>query len=390
MKTIFFVSLVLSLLHLYKQFSTPEEIFASVQNYTDSRKMENNKFYFIYEENNYSNIDIHGEEMEKIYSLQNQTYWKNNKLLNYIFLVENITGNGKKIADDLVINMKRAYHLLSNNYFIIIMEMSKQNGICSSDYTRLSDSNKKTIIKNMGQYIYGGDYFQAFKSVINDIDYYWNKVDDNKPTDNSKNDGSSLTWLWILLGVVGVIILIIIIACSVKCCSRSRNLGYVKGIDSNYNNYNNKSINDYDYYGDNNCSKNIHIISHHSDINVNIHSDNHHDDYIHGHHIDVGRDNDIDHSHAVEASSGGYGTVESSTGDHGHAVESDWGGHGHAVESDWGGHGHAVESDWGDHGHAVESDWGGHDSGGHDGGDDGGYDGGGDCDGDCGGDGGGD
>ena len=369
MKVIFFISLILSLLHLYTQFSTSDEIFESIQQYTKSGKMVNNESYFIYDENNYTGLDIHGEKMNSIYSLQNKTYWKNNKLSNYIFLVKSITGDAGTIVKSLTLKIKKNYTLHSNNYFAILIVTDTEKDFCYSDIEKLSDSDIKTIQKNMESFLYKYEYFQAIESVFNDIDLYLNKKD------NSKKEDSSLTWLWILLGVIGGIILIIMIVCIVKCCSRTRSPGYVKGIDNNYNS--NKSINDYDYYGDNNCSHNVHIINHHSDINVNIHSDNHHNDYIHEHHIDIGRDNDVDHGH----------TVEASNGDHGHVVESSWGDHGHVVESSWGDHGHVVESSWGDHGHVVESDWGGHDSGGHDGGDDGGYDGGGDCGGDCGGDG---
>ena len=346
MRTILFVSLIISLLHLNMQFSTSEQIMASIQNYIDTGKMINNKFYFIYDEKNYTKLNINGKEMKNLYSLQNQTYWKNNNLSNYILLVDNIAGDGKKIVKDLAINIIDKYNLGSSNYFVFLISITTQQCYGYPDNNRPLISDIKAIIENIGNYLFENKYFQALGKEINDNDYDYNKVYASNPTDKSKDEDSSLTWLWILLGAVGLIILIIIIVCIVKNCCGSRNSGYVKGMNNNYRN--NKSNNDNDYYDDNTPSHNVHIISHHHSD----HSDDHHHGHSHGHHSD----ND---------------------GDHGHAVESSWGG---------GDHGHAVESSWGGGGHAVESSWGGGDSGGYDGG----YDGGGDCGGDCGGDGGGD
>ena len=312
--------------------STSEQILASIQNYIDTGKMVNNIYYFIYEEKNYTKLNINGEKMKSLYSLQNQTYWKSNHLSNYILLVNNITGDGKEMVKDLALSIINDYNPGSNNYCVILLSIITQKSYVYANNNRLSDSDLKAILDNMGDYLKRDYYFQALEKAINDLDYYYNKVYNNNPTDKSKDESTSLIWLWILLGVAGLIILIIIIVCIVKNCCGSRNSGYVKGINNNYRN--NKSNNDNDYYDDNTHSHNVHIIGHH-------HSDDHHNDHSHGHHGD-------------------------SDGDHGHAVESSWGG--------------------GDHGHAVESSWGGGDSGGYDGG----YDGGGDCGGDCGGDGGGD
>jgi uncharacterized membrane protein YgcG len=355
--------------------STSEQILASIQNYIDTGKMVNNIYYFIYEEKNYTKLNINGEKMKSLYSLQNQTYWKSNHLSNYILLVNNITGDGKEMVKDLALSIINDYNPGSNNYCVILLSIITQKSYGYANNNRLSDSDIKAILDNMGDYLKRDYYFQALEKAINDLDYYYNKVYNNNPTDKSKDESTSLIWLWILLGVAGLIILIIIIVCIVKNCCGTRNSGYMKGINNNYS-YN-RSINDDDYYCDNTHSNNIHIISHHhSDIDVNINSN----DHSHWHH----NDNDGEYGHAVESGDSG----------HGHAVESGDSGHGHAVESSWGdsGHGHAVESGWGDGGgHAVESGWGGNDSGGYDsGGYDGGYDGGGDCGGDCGGDGGGD
>lgn len=83
---IIFISIQIFLIYS-KTILPSEEIWLSVKNYTDQGLMVYNKSYFIYDEKNYTKLDIHGEKMTALNRLQNETYIKNNYLSNYIFIL---------------------------------------------------------------------------------------------------------------------------------------------------------------------------------------------------------------------------------------------------------------------------------------------------------------
>ena len=72
MKRIILILLLLCL--IYSKKLPLEEIWENVKKDTENDLMINNKYFFIYQEKNYTELDINGEKMISLYSKQNETY----------------------------------------------------------------------------------------------------------------------------------------------------------------------------------------------------------------------------------------------------------------------------------------------------------------------------
>ena len=72
MKRIILILLLLCL--IYSKKLPLEEIWENVKKDTENNLMVNNKYFFIYQEKNYTELYINGEKMISLYSKQNETY----------------------------------------------------------------------------------------------------------------------------------------------------------------------------------------------------------------------------------------------------------------------------------------------------------------------------
>jgi hypothetical protein len=67
-----------------------DEIWLKVEQYINESKMIlNDKNYFIFDEENYTNLDINGSEMQILYEKQ-KDFYLNYTTLNYIFVIKNL------------------------------------------------------------------------------------------------------------------------------------------------------------------------------------------------------------------------------------------------------------------------------------------------------------
>ena len=103
---------------------TSDDIWNRMKDYTRSRLMFNKKYRFIYDENNYINLDINGDKMKKLYSKQDEIYKDYDKLLNYIFIVKSITTNyesGEDAATHLANKIESDYGLNTENCILVLI-----------------------------------------------------------------------------------------------------------------------------------------------------------------------------------------------------------------------------------------------------------------------------
>ena len=110
-------------IHSYDIY-TSDDIWNRMKDYTRSRLMFNKKYRFIYDENNYINLDINGDKMKKLYSKQDEIYKDYDKLLNYIFIVKSITTNyesGEDAATHLANKIESDYGLNTENCILVLI-----------------------------------------------------------------------------------------------------------------------------------------------------------------------------------------------------------------------------------------------------------------------------
>ena len=76
-----------------------DEIWAKVEQYINESKMIlNDKNYFIFDEENYTNLDINGSEMQILYEKQ-KDFYLNYSTSNYIFVIKNLNEKIESIED---------------------------------------------------------------------------------------------------------------------------------------------------------------------------------------------------------------------------------------------------------------------------------------------------
>ena len=110
-------------IHSYDIY-TSDDIWNRMKDYTRFRLMVNKKYRFIYDENNYINLDINGDKMKKLYSKQDEIYKDYDKLLNYIFIVKSITTNyesGEDAATHLANKIESDYGLNTENCILVLI-----------------------------------------------------------------------------------------------------------------------------------------------------------------------------------------------------------------------------------------------------------------------------
>ena len=228
MKGILLTSLIIIMCFIYSNnIYTSTEIWRSMKNYTDTGLMVNNEYHFIYDENNYINLDINGDKMKKLYSKQDEIYKNHDKLLNYIFIVNTITTfyeSAEEVTKHLANYIESEYGLNADNCILVLILVYKREIYIFSGNNKFSVSDRKTMINNAGEYLKSGQYYEAVKRLIDDFDEYYAK--------------SSLIWLWVVLTVVGLFFVGGFILGLIFCCSSKTNKIFINRDDYNdYRNY---------------------------------------------------------------------------------------------------------------------------------------------------------
>ena len=123
MNTIFIIFILITKILLSKSLSS-EEIWKKTKNYIKQGKMivNENKTHFIFDEYNYTGLDINSTKMQTLYERQEQIY-KDFKITNYIFIVDNLDEIEDKMPEiQLEIDLEKDFHI--NIKYSIILFLS--------------------------------------------------------------------------------------------------------------------------------------------------------------------------------------------------------------------------------------------------------------------------
>ena len=159
-----------------------DDIWNSLISKINDRKiiLNDKKTHFIYDESNYTKLDINSTKMNYLYQKQEDIFSKYN-ISNYIFIVDHLNENLESI-EDATFNLCRYL----SNYFNISMAESvvalfsmetRRVRIRTGEITKesITDDEAEKMIDNLGSYLRGQKYYEAWIKLIEDIDYYYNK-----------------------------------------------------------------------------------------------------------------------------------------------------------------------------------------------------------------------
>ena len=170
--------------------------------------------HFIFDESNYTGLDINDTQMRELYERQENIFQKY-QISNYIFVADNIDESKESIedaADSLYRYIENYFEIDISNSVIALFSMeTRRVRIKIGDKTQeyITDSEASDMITNVGEYLKKNDYYNAWIKLINDIEYYHNK--------------EFPVWLTIVIIVSPFLLAIIIIVICYKCCPENCN-----------------------------------------------------------------------------------------------------------------------------------------------------------------------
>ena len=226
-----------------------DEIWKKIKNYIKQGKMlvNKNKTHFIFDESNYTKLDINSTKMQALYKKQEQIF-KEFKLANYIIIVDNLDEHIETITRAerrLETHLKKEFNIYRNNIFIIFLSMkSRRIAIRIGKYFLRRQFTFFRFLKiksHLINYFRKKQYYEAWMYLINEFysdfkyDYFILKVS---------------LWLVIIFG--GLTFVALISEELIKFCIRAfdkiedyyneNNINSIQ-INNNLNNENNQNKN---------------------------------------------------------------------------------------------------------------------------------------------------
>ena len=195
-----------------------EDIWINLRYKVASGMMIYNKNYFIYDDKNYTKLDIYGKKMNDLYHKQYNTYINNNYLSNYIFVIESLDESEQtleSVADQLSEYIKQDLDYYYKHNYILAVFVIKSHKVKfyagTTAITKLTKSKHNQILSDIKSYMRSEEYYKAWKKVIEDYDYYYkHELRSTGSTGSLQFSGGSLLWLWIVLGVIALVLIVVI------------------------------------------------------------------------------------------------------------------------------------------------------------------------------------
>ena len=154
-------------------------IWKKTQLYMENGRMvANNKNYFIFDESNYTKLDIKDSKMIYLYQKQENLFQKYN-ISNYIFIVDNLDENQESIESAAFNLCKYLYNIYSINMNRSIVALfsikSRRVRLRSGDKIKheLDYYTLKKIIDNLVPYLQNEKYYKAWNKLFDDLKFYY-------------------------------------------------------------------------------------------------------------------------------------------------------------------------------------------------------------------------
>ena len=226
------IIIVLSILFSFVKLGTikpSEDIWQKVKSYWQQGLMCNeSKFYFVFDEYNYTKFNLSSKEMIELQKKQEEIY-EQYRIRNYIFAIKTLDTSIESIekaADSLSTYIQNDFKVDMSNSVIalIVMDLQKVRiRIGSSLNYKITDSEAQKIISNMGTNMRAKNYYKAFYNIITDIkNYYLNEGSSSSSSSSKATDSTGSS----VISTILTIIVIIGIAASCVLYIYCRRKGY--------------------------------------------------------------------------------------------------------------------------------------------------------------------
>ena len=161
-----------------------DEIWKKTLEYIEEGKMiiPEHKYYFIFDEKNYTALDINSYKMKKLYELQENIYLEHN-LSNYIFIVDSVDEK-KESIENTAINIgetsQKYFKVNVTNAVLALFSMKTRKATIRTGETAkyfLSDKKLSEIIQDLGFYMRNKHYYDAWIKLLEKIYEKYGKSD---------------------------------------------------------------------------------------------------------------------------------------------------------------------------------------------------------------------
>lgn len=234
------------LFHIILNSSLPSyDIWEKTLQYKNQNKMSFSNNRFIFDEENYTSLDIYDDKMKQIYNMQDKIY-NNYHISTFIFAAKYIDDSKESfgsVRNNTRDNLRNNKYDVDNSIFTVISVTSNKALIYTGKNTRknyISDTNAQSMKEKLLNNTKNKNYYNAWKDFIEDVNYYCEKNKVNSQTSfGEKVESFFHIYIIIFLGIllpIGFIICIIIICCKYK----KRNTGKIS-IETNSTYYSNQS-----------------------------------------------------------------------------------------------------------------------------------------------------
>ena len=178
-----FILIIISFIKISTSLPS-DNIWIKALSYIEEGKMiiNENKTHFIFDESNYTALDINGQKMNILYEKQEKIFKKYN-MSNYIFIVDNLDEKEETIESATFNLCKYLYNTYKINMEKSIVALfsieSRRVRIRTGEITKkyLDNDKLKTMIQNLVPFLKYEHYYKAWNKFLEDVYYYYNKND---------------------------------------------------------------------------------------------------------------------------------------------------------------------------------------------------------------------
>lgn len=192
-------------------------------------KVPEGRNFFVFDESNYTSLDINGDKMKVLYQKQNKLF-SNYGIPNYIFVVDNHNENSELLTEathNLAAHLNTEFGVDKNKAIIGYLSIQTRRIKIRTGGTirkNITDSDAENMINNLKIYLQKENYYQAWIKFIDDINYYRDdtySINSNYIT-NSRSSSKKFKTIYIVFIIIGsifglVLIIFICLKCSNKC-----------------------------------------------------------------------------------------------------------------------------------------------------------------------------
>ena len=234
------LSITIFILIINSIFSLPsDEIWNKTMQFFKEKKMlDFNKKHFIFDEYNYTKLDINDIKMQSLYEKQNDIY-NNYHITTFIFLVKYINETEEPLNSTFRTNMRenlKNFGIFVNyTLFTVISVDTKKALIYTGSKTRknyISNEEALSIKNTLLANIYSANYYNALNVLFDDILINCEEkvYIDKKSTTIISNDGyhgyysddNSYKASDILCVIIGLISFVVCLILFIYCCYKKR------------------------------------------------------------------------------------------------------------------------------------------------------------------------